>query len=230
MKLSKKRVENEKLIEKEKMYSLNEACQLIKKTTKAKFDETVEISLKLGINPKQTDQNVKGTVVLPHGTGKTKKVLVLAKGEKLKEAEAAGADYVGEQELIDKISGGWIDFDIIVATPDMMKDLSKLGRILGPRGLMPSPKLGTATLDVGNAVKEIKAGKIEFKADSYGIVHAGIGKVSFSEENLKDNILSLIKTVIKLKPSAAKGQYLRSISISSSMGDGIKLDPIQKFN
>ncbi len=230
MKLSKKRVENEKLIEKEKMYSLNEACQLIKKTTKAKFDETVEISLKLGINPKQTDQNVKGTVVLSHGTGKTKKVLVLAKGEKLKEAEAAGADYVGEQELIDKISGGWIDFDIIVATPDMMKDLSKLGRILGPRGLMPSPKLGTATLDVGNAVKEIKAGKIEFKADSYGIVHAGIGKVSFSEENLKDNILSLIKTVIKLKPSAAKGQYLRSISISSSMGDGIKLDPIQKFN
>lgn len=230
MKSSKKRKENEKLIEKAKMYLLDEACQLIKKTTKAKFDETVEISLKLGINPKQTDQNVKGTVVLPHGTGKTKKVLVLAKGDKLKEAEAAGADYVGEQELINKISGGWIDFDIIVATPDMMKDLSKLGRILGPRGLMPSPKLGTATFDVGNAVKEIKAGKIEFKADSYGIVHAGIGKVSFLEEKLKDNILSLIKTVIKLKPSAAKGQYLRSISISSSMGDGIKLDPIQKFN
>ncbi len=230
MKLSKKRKENGKLIEKEKMYLLNEACQLIKKTTKAKFDETVEISLKLGINPKQTDQNVKGTVVLPHGTGKTKKVLVLAKGEKLKEAEVAGADYVGGQELIDKISGGWLGFDIIVATPDMMKDLSKLGKVLGPRGLMPSPKLGTATFDVGNAVKEIKAGKIEFKADSYGIVHAGIGKVSFSEEKLKDNILSLIKTVIKLKPSAAKGQYLRSISISSSMGAGIKIDPIQKFN
>ncbi len=172
MKASKKCKENEKLIEKEKKYILEEACQLIKKITKAKFDETVEISLKLGINPKQTDQNVKGTVVLPHGTGKTKKVLVLAKGDKLKEAEESGADYAGGQELIDKMSGGWIDFDIIVATPDMMKDLSKLGRILGPRGLMPSPKLGTVTFDVGNAVKEIKAGKIEFKADSYGIVHA----------------------------------------------------------
>ncbi len=230
MKLSKKCKENEKLIEKEKKYMLGEACQLIKKITKAKFDETVEISLKLGINPKQTDQNVKGTVVLPHGTGKTKKVLVLAKGDKLKEAEASGADYTGGQELIDKMSGGWIDFDIIVATPDMMKDLSKLGRILGPRGLMPSPKLGTATFDVGNAVKEIKAGKIEFKADSYGIVHAGIGKVSFSDEKLKDNILALIKTVIKLKPSAAKGQYLRAINISSSMGVGIKIDSTQKFS
>lgn len=230
MKASKKCKENEKLIEKEKKYILEEACQLIKKITKAKFDETVEISLKLGINPKQTDQNVKGTVVLPHGTGKTKKVLVLAKGDKLKEAEESGADYAGGQELIDKMSGGWIDFDIIVATPDMMKDLSKLGRILGPRGLMPSPKLGTVTFDVGNAVKEIKAGKIEFKADSYGIVHAGIGKISFSDEKLKDNILAIIKTVIKLKPSASKGQYLRGISISSSMGIGIKIDSTQKFS
>ncbi|MCK5533599.1 50S ribosomal protein L1 [bacterium] len=230
MKPDKKSKEKESLVEKEKMYLLEEACQLIKKTTKAKFDETVEISLKLGVNPKQTDQNVKGTVVLPHGTGKTKKVLVLAKGEKLKEAEASGADYVGEKELIDKISGGWLGFDVIVSTPDMMKDLSKLGKILGPRGLMPSPKLGTATLDVGKAVKEIKAGKIEFKVDSYGIIHAGVGKVSFPEQKLRENIIALIKTIIKLKPSAAKGQYLKSISISSTMGSGIKIDSTQKFS
>ena len=229
MKQNKKYKGIEKLAEEGKMYSLKEACHLVKKTAKAKFDETVEISLKLGVNPKQSDQNIKGAVVLPCGTGKSKKVLVLTKGEKLKEAEESGADFVGGKELIEKISHGWLGFDVIVATPDIMKDLSKLGKLLGPRGLMPNPKLGTATFEVGSAVKEIKAGKIEFKMDSYGIVHCGVGKASFPEEKIEDNIRALIKTIVKLKPPSSKGQYLKSITISSTMGPGIKIDPSGKF-
>ncbi|GHT42785.1 50S ribosomal protein L1 [Endomicrobiia bacterium] len=210
-----------KLIDKSKSYTIEEVSALVKETAKAKFDETVELHIKLGIDPKQSDQIVRGTVSLPHGIGKTRKVAVLAKGEKQKEAEAAGADVVGFDELIENISKSNLGFDILVATPDVMKDLSKVAKILGPKGLMPNPKSGTVTFDIATTVTELKKGRVEYKNDSFGIIHVPVGKASFEKEKLADNIKTLIETVAKAKPSSAKGMYIRSISVSSTMGPGI---------
>ncbi|HHP51443.1 MAG TPA: 50S ribosomal protein L1 [Moorella mulderi] len=214
-----------KLIDRDKLYDPEEAIALAKRIARAKFDETVEVALRLGIDPRHADQQVRSTVVLPHGTGKTRKVLVFAKGEKAKEAEEAGADYVGAEDLVAKIQEGWLDFDVAIATPDMMGMVGKLGRILGPRGLMPNPKTGTVTMEVGKAVREVKAGKIEFRADKTGVVHAPIGKASFEEEKLKENFWALVEAVIKAKPPAAKGQYMKSVTISTTMGPGIRVNP-----
>jgi large subunit ribosomal protein L1 len=227
--MNKRYDETSKLVDKDKLYPLNEAVELVKKSAKAKFDETVELHIRLSIDPKKSDQIVRGTISLPHGIGKSRKVVVVAKGEKIKEAEAAGADEAGTEDLIEKISKGWLDFDVLIATPDTMKDLSKLGKVLGPKGLMPNPKAGTVTFDLAKTVKEIKLGRVEYKNDSYGIIHSAAGKASFSQEKLVENIKSLILAVIRSKPATSKGQYLKSISISSTMGPGIKLDPNQKF-
>jgi len=221
-KRSKRYQEVAKLIEKRE-YSLDEAIQLIKKTASAKFDETVELAIRLGVDPRRADQMVRGTVSLPHGLGKKIRVLVLTKGEKVKEAEEAGADYVGFEEYIDKIQNGWLDFDVVIATPDVMKDVGKLGKILGPRGLMPSPKSGTVTFEVGKAVQEVKAGKIDFRVDKTGIIHTGVGKASFEPDKLKENIKTLVQTIIRMKPASAKGTYLKSIYLSNTMGPGIRL-------
>jgi large subunit ribosomal protein L1 len=198
---------------------------LVEKTATKKFDETIEVSVRLGVDPRHADQQVRGVVTLPHGTGKTVRVLVFAKADKAKEAEEAGADYVGAEDLIAKIEGGFLDFDVAVATPDMMGAVGKLGRVLGPKGLMPNPKAGTVTFDVGKAVKEIKAGKIEYRVDKTSIVHAPIGKKSFGPEKLLDNFRTLMEAIIKAKPAAAKGQYIKSVVISSTMGPGIKINP-----
>jgi len=203
---------------------LDEAGPLLKKIAYAKFNETVEISMKLGVNPKHADQMVRGTVVLPNGLGKSKRVIVIASGEKVKEARDAGADEVGGDDLVEKISGGWMDFDAVVATPDMMRSVGKLGKLLGPRGLMPNPKTGTVTFEVAKAVKEIKAGKVEFRVDKTGIIHAPCGKIQFDEKNLYENAKALIDAVIRAKPASSKGKYVRSISISSTMSPGIWVD------
>ena len=205
-------------------YALDEAVPLIQKIKFAKFDETVALSIRLGVDPKHADQMVRGTVVLPHGLGKSKRVLVIASAAKQKEAEDAGADLIGGEELVDKIAGGWIDFDAVVATPDMMRVVGKLGKVLGPRGLMPNPKTGTVTPDVATAVKEIKAGKVEFRVDKTGIVHAPVGKTSFPAQSLVDNATALLDSIVKAKPAAAKGKYFRSITVSSTMGPGVKID------
>ena len=205
-------------------FAPDEAVKLVKELAFAKFDETVEIAARLGVDPRKADQVVRGTVVLPHGTGKTVRVLVIAQGDKAKEAEEAGADFVGV-EFIDKIKGGWLDFDVCVATPDLMGKVGPLGRVLGPRGLMPTPKAGTVTVDVGRAVKEIKAGKIEFRVDKTGNVHAPIGKVSFSAEHLRDNLASFMDQIVRAKPSSAKGTYVKSVTVSSTMGPGVHIDP-----
>lgn len=225
-KFGKKYQEAAKLIE-DKVYDADEAIELAKKTATAKFDETVEVAVKLGVDPKHADQQVRGAVVLPHGTGKTKRVLVFAKGDKAKEAETAGADFVGAEELVQKIQGGWADFDVAVATPDMMGTVGRLGKILGPRGLMPNPKVGTVTLDVTRAINEIKAGKIEYRTDKAGNIHAPIGKVSFDSAKLLDNFQALIDILVKVKPAAAKGQYMRAITVSTTMGPGIKVNPLK---
>lgn len=211
-------------LDREKKYVLSEACQLLVKNKTAKFDETVDVSIRLGVDPKQSDQVVRGAVSLPHGLGKTVKILVFAKGEKEKEALSAGADYVGNDELIEKIQGGWIDFDKVIATPDMMGQVSKIGKVLGPRGLMPNPKVGTVTFDIAKAVKENKAGKVEFRTEKAGIVQTAVGILSFGADKIRDNIQALVDDVVKLKPAAAKGTYLRTITISSTMGPGIKID------
>ncbi|MDD3156584.1 50S ribosomal protein L1 [Anaeromusa sp.] len=224
-KFGKKYQEAAKLVEVDKLYEVAEAFELVKKIVTAKFDETVEVAVKLGVDPKHADQQVRGAVVLPHGTGKTKNVLVFAKGEKAKEAEAAGADIVGAEELVQKIQGGWTDFDVAVATPDMMGLVGRLGKVLGPRGLMPNPKVGTVTLDVTRAINEIKAGKIEYRTDKAGNIHAPIGKGSFESAKLQENFQTLIDTLNKAKPSAAKGQYMRAITVSTTMGPGIKINP-----
>ena len=224
-----KRIENlKKGLDLAKKYSVKEAVALIKKTSNAKFDETIEVHLKLGIDVKQSDKQVRSTVALPHGTGKTKKIAVIAKGEKEKEAQAAGADIYGGAELIEKIFGGFMDFDILVVPPDMMKDAAKLGKTLGPKGLMPNPKSGTVTFDIAKTVKELKAGRIEFKADPQGIVHAVAGKVSFSEEKIAENVQAVIDAVLKVKPSAAKGVYMQSVFVSSSMGAGFPVVVVEQ--
>ncbi|HUE86624.1 MAG TPA: 50S ribosomal protein L1 [Vicinamibacterales bacterium] len=205
-------------------YALDEAVPLVQKIKFAKFDETVALSIRLGVDPKHADQMVRGTVVLPHGLGKTKRVLVIASAAKQKEAEEAGADMIGGEEIVDKIAGGWIDFDAVVATPDMMRVVGKLGKVLGPRGLMPNPKTGTVTPDVAQAVKEIKAGKVEFRVDKTGIVHAPVGKTSFPAQSLVDNATALLDSIVRAKPAAAKGKYFRSITVSSTMGPGVKVD------
>jgi large subunit ribosomal protein L1 len=211
-------------VDRENYYSIEQAFHLVKDGATAKFDETIELSVRLGVDPKRADQVVRGTVVLPHGTGKQVKVLVLTKGEKEKEAQEAGADFVGSDDYVEKISGGWTDVDVIIATPDMMGSVGKLGRILGPRGLMPNPKSGTVTFDVAKAVEDVKAGKIEYRVDKTGILHVPIGKKSFDVGQLVDNATTFLLAVLKAKPASAKGQYLRNVVVSSTMGPGIKLD------
>jgi len=209
----------------ETLLKLEDAIPLVQQVKFAKFDETVEMALRLGVNPKHADQMVRGTVVLPHGLGRSRRVLAIAVGEKQKEAEESGADIVGGEEIVKKIQDGWIDFEAVVATPDMMRSVGKLGKVLGPRGLMPNPKTGTVTVEIGKAVKEIKAGKVEFRVDKTGIIHAPIGKVSFPKQNLIDNAQAIVSSVMKAKPAAAKGKYLRSLTVSSTMGPGVKVDP-----
>lgn len=223
-KVGKKNVDSAKLIDREKNYDAQEAIDLVKKTAKAKFDETVDVAVRLGVDPKKQDQAVRGVVVLPHGTGNTQRVLVFAKGDKAKEAENAGADFVGDQDLINKIQQGWFDFDVCVATPDMMSEVGKLGRLLGGKGLMPNPKAGTVTFDVEKAVKEIKAGKIEFRLDKAGQIHAPIGKVSFEADQLVENLKSLLDALTRAKPAASKGVYLRNVAVSSTMGPSARVN------
>jgi large subunit ribosomal protein L1 len=221
----KKYAEGKKKVDRTKRYDLDGGIQLLKETGQAKFDESVDMAIRLGVNPKHSDQMVRGTVALPHGVGKSVRVLVFAKGEKEKEAKDAGADFVGAEDLVEKITGGWTDFDKAIATPDMMGTVGKLGKILGPRGLMPNPKVGTVTFDVGRAVRELKAGRVEFKVDKTGIVHTTVGKISFPAEKLKDNVMALMDVIIRAKPASSKGTYMKSIAISTTMGPGIKLDP-----
>ncbi|CAH8773226.1 50S ribosomal protein L1 [Paenibacillus dendritiformis] len=223
-KRGKKYEEAAKLIDRDATYEPAEAIELVKKSATAKFDETIEVAVRLGVDPRKQDQNVRGVVVLPHGTGKTKRVLVFAKGEKAKEAEAAGADFVGDQDMINKIQQGWFDFDVCVATPDMMSEVGKLGRILGGKGLMPNPKAGTVTFDVAKAIQEIKAGKIEYRLDRAGQIHAPIGKASFSAEQLNENLKALIDALNRAKPAAAKGVYMKNIAVSSTMGPAARVN------
>ncbi|HHZ16052.1 MAG TPA: 50S ribosomal protein L1 [Peptococcaceae bacterium] len=212
---------------KNELYEVEAALELVKNLAKAKFDETVDVAFRLNLDPRHADQQVRGAVVLPHGSGKTRSVLVFAKGEKAKEAEEAGADFVGAEELVEKIQGGWFGFDVAVATPDMMGVVGRLGKLLGPKGLMPNPKVGTVTFEVGKAVKEIKAGKVEYRVDKTGIIHAPVGKASFTVEKLRDNFQTLAEAIIKAKPSGAKGQYIKSVTVSSTMGPSVKINPLK---
>ncbi|MEH6906067.1 MULTISPECIES: 50S ribosomal protein L1 [Neobacillus] len=224
-KKGKKYLEASKLVDRLKAYPIAEAIDLAKKTNFTKFDATLEVAFRLGVDPKKADQQIRGAVVLPNGTGKTQRVLVFAKGEKVKEAEAAGADYVGDAEYINKIQQGWFEFDVIVATPDMMGEVGKLGRVLGPKGLMPNPKTGTVTFDVTRAINEIKAGKVEYRVDKSGNIHVPIGKASFENEKLVENFNTIFETMVKVKPSAAKGTYMKNVTVASTMGPGVKVDP-----
>lgn len=228
MKRGKKYTEAAKLIDRAAQYDVDEAISLVKKTAIAKFDETVEAHIRLGVDGRHADQQVRGAVVLPHGTGKTVRVLVFAKGDKVAEAEAAGADFVGGEELIPRIQNeGWFDFDVVVATPDMMGVVGRLGRVLGPKGLMPNPKAGTVTMDVTKAVNDIKAGKIEYRLDKANIIHCPVGKVSFTEEQLVENFNTLLDAIIKAKPASAKGTYMKSVTVAATMGPGIKVNPLK---
>ena len=227
-KRGKNYIEAAKLVDKENLYDIKEALDLVVQMSKAKFDETVEVHIKLGVDGRHADQQVRGAVVLPHGTGKTNRVLVFAKGPKAQEAEAAGADYVGADELAQKIqSENWFEFDVVVATPDMMGVVGKLGKVLGPKGLMPNPKSGTVTMDIERALEDIKAGKVEYRLDKTNIVHTPLGKVSFGAEKLQDNFNALLEAVVKAKPAAAKGQYLKSVTVASTMGPGVKINPMK---
>lgn len=229
-KRGKRYIATKEMTETGKKYDLTEAITLIKNMPKAKFDESVDIAVKLGVNPRKADQMVRGTVVLPNGTGKSVRILVFAKGEKEKEALEAGADYAGGEDLVEKIRGGWLAFDRTIATPDMMSSVGKLGKILGPRGMMPNPKTGTVTFDVAKVIQEIKKGKIDFKVEKNGILHVPIGKASFTVQQLVENASAFLETVIKLKPSSSKGQYVKSLAIASTMGAGVKLDVVQIRN
>jgi len=220
----KKYLEALKLIDREKRYSVDEACALVGKTAKKKFDETVDVAIRLGVDPKHADQMVRGAVVLPHGIGKTVRIAVFAKGDKAREAQEAGADTVGAEDLVERVQGGFMDFDTAIATPDLMGQVGRLGKVLGPRGLMPNPKLGTVTFDVGRAVREAKAGKIEFRVDKAGNVHTPVGKHSFGAEQLRANAMALIEAIVRAKPAASKGIYLRSLTISTTMGPGVPID------
>lgn len=227
-KRGKKYQESFKAIDRAHLYDPNEAFNLVVTTAKAKFDETVEVHVKLGVDSRHADQQVRGAIVLPHGTGKTRRVLVFAKGDKAKEAEAAGADYVGAEDLVQKIQNeNWFEFDVVVATPDMMGLVGRLGRVLGPKGLMPNPKSGTVTFEVEKAINEIKAGKVEYRLDKTNIIHVPIGRVSFGAEKLTDNFQTLLEAIVKAKPAAAKGQYLRSVVVASTMGPGVKINPVR---
>lgn len=226
----KKTIEARDKLDKSKRYELREALQLIKDLAFAKFDESVEMAIRLGVNPRHADQMVRGSVVLPHGVGKVPRILVFAKGDKEREATEAGADYVGGEDLAQKIAEGWLDFDRTAATPDMMAVVGKLGKILGPRGLMPNPKTGTVAPDIGRVVREIRAGKVEFRVDRAGIVHAGIGKVSFAVESLEDNAQTLLDVLVRLKPATSKGKYMKSIALASTMGPGVKVDEVSVAN
>ena len=226
-KIAKRRKEIDKEYDRAKRYTLDDAAVIIKKCARAKFDETVELAVRLGVNPKHADQMVRGAIVLPHGTGQKVRVLVFAKGEKAKEAEAAGADLVGAEDMVQKVSEGFLDFDRVIATPDMMGQVGKLGRVLGPHGLMPNPKVGTVTFDVSGAVREVKGGKIEYRTEKAGIVQARIGKASFAPEAIRDNARALMTALIRARPPAAKGQYVKSVTLSSTMGPGVKIDPMQ---
>ncbi|MBL4938651.1 50S ribosomal protein L1 [Clostridium sp. YIM B02515] len=229
--MGKNYIESAKLVDKNVLYSSAEALELAVKTSKAKFDETIELAVRLGVDPRHADQQVRGAVVLPHGTGKSVKVLVFAKGDKAKEAEAAGAEFVGAEELVDRIQKeNWFDYDVVVATPDMMGVVGRLGRVLGPKGLMPNPKSGTVTFDVARAIAEIKAGKVEYRVDKTAIIHVPVGKKSFGAEKLVENYHSMMEAIIKAKPAAAKGQYVKSVSVSSTMGPGIKINPAKALD
>lgn len=221
---SKRTREIAKMLEAQKAYDIKEAIAILKKCPPVKFDQSVDISLKIGVDPRRSDQHVRGTVSLPNGTGKSLKILVFAKGDKIKEALDAGADYAGHDELFEKVSGGWTDFDAVIATPEMMRDVGKLGKVLGPRGLMPTPKTGTVTTDIAKAIRELKGGKIEFKLDRHGVINNAVGKLSFAAEKLVENILAFVQSVQKAKPPTAKGHYLRTITLSSTMGPGLKID------
>ena len=223
---SKRLLEVRSLVDRTKLYSLDEAVDVLCKVPKAKFDETIEVSMRLGVDPRKAEENVRGTVALPHGTGKVIRVVAFCKGEKQEEARKAGADFIGAEDIVDKIAGGWLDFDAAVATPDMMGQVGKIGKLLGPRGLMPNPKVGTVAMDIGKAVEAIKAGRVEYRVEKAGIVHVGAGKLSFGPEKIRENILSLIDAVVKAKPKTSKGIYLKTINLSSTMGPGIKIDPI----
>ena len=226
-KVSKRYAEAAKLVDRSKTYSIEEAVKLAKETSKTKFDASVEVSFRLNVDPRHADQQIRGAMVLPNGTGKTQRVCVVAQGEKEKEAQAAGADFVGGADIIEKISKGWFDFDVLVATPDMMGQLGRLGRVLGPKGLMPNPKAGTVTMDVTKAVNDIKAGKIEYRLDKTNIIHVPVGKASFTEEQLSDNFQTLMGAINKAKPSSLKGQYIKSATITSTMGPGVKLNVVK---
>src|SRR5690625_4317202 len=213
-----------KQVDRSKVYPLEEAVELLQSMPKANFDETVEVAFRLGVNPKNADEQIRGALVLPHGTGRTQTILVFAQGEKAKEAEEAGADYIGNEEIIEKINDGWLDFDVVIATPDMMAEVGKLGRILGPKGLMPNPKTGTVTFDVGKAVSDVKAGQVEYRVDNAANLHVPIGKVSFDNDKIVENFEALIDTIVRVKPAASRGTYVRNVVITSTMGPGIKVD------
>lgn len=225
MKITKKRKEALKKVEADRLYTLEEASALVKEINTAKFNASVDVHVRLGIDPRKADQALRGTVTLPHGTGKTKRVLVLCTPDKEAEAKEAGADYVGLDELVQKITGGWIDFDVVIATPNVMAKVGKLGRILGPRNLMPNPKTGTITMDVANAISEVKKGKVSFRVDKFGIIHSSVGRVGFTPEQIKENAQEILGTLIKMKPASAKGVYMRSVSMASTMSPGIAIDP-----
>lgn len=224
-KLTKRSKQASALVDRDTQYGLDEAVSLVKQTATAKFDETIELAFNLNVDPKYADQQIRGAMVLPHGTGKSKRVLVFAKGAKVQEAEDAGADFVGGEELVAKIQGGWLDFDVVVATPDMMAIVGRLGKVLGPKGLMPNPKVGTVTMDVAKAVQEVKAGKVEYRTDKAGNIQLSVGKASFSEDQLRDNIRAIFDRVAKARPASIKGQYMKSVTLSATMGPGVTLDP-----